>query len=396
VKGDAPACHPPMPLPLLPLLLLGSAVLPAAAAARLPNIVLIMSDDQDGNVVRQDYADYLPTHRYLKQHGTTFINHCADSPQCGPSRAATLSGRLPHNNGFLENGDSSGASVAAWMRLRNQTIGTFLTRAGYHTAVSVTISFSLFMPAALHSALDSSTPFRPQFAGKWVNGDGCSSMPLATDGSPTWSSWSQLCNTYNLYNSSWADPSAPNGLRIETGVHQSDSMARQAVAQMRAALKAHKPFYLHLAPVAPHESTCHGCAGRDRLACSALYPDDGGQIVPPDDPEGGGGFNYGLFGRPCPAFRHRHLFLNLTMPRNPSWNRTSNHPVSFTEWAKPLSAQDAVEIDRTWIVRLQALMSVDEMVKTIIDEISTLGVADKTYLFYTSGVTAVAPPQSGC
>ena len=96
------------------VMLTSCAALTAAFSANRPNIVLIMADDQDGNRVRQDYADYMPMHRYMRDHGTTFINHCADSPQCGPSRAATLSGRLPHNNGFLENGDTSGASIAAW------------------------------------------------------------------------------------------------------------------------------------------------------------------------------------------------------------------------------------------------------------------------------------------
>eukprot|EP01050_Picozoa_sp_SAG11_P007280 SAG11_NODE_600_length_8259_cov_6.574510_7_plen_569_part_00 len=340
-------------LALMASLVAADGAAPAPGPARRPNIVFIMSDDQDGNRVRQDYADYLPTHRYLRDHGTTFVNHCADSPQCGPSRAATLSGRRPHNNGFLENGDTTGASVAAWKRLRNQTIGAFLTAAGYHTA----------------------------FAGKWVNGDACSSMPLAGDGSPTWTSWAQLCNTYILYNSSYADPSAPGGLRIETGIHQSDSLAVQAVTQMHLALAASKPFYLHWTPVAPHESTCHGCGGPDRAACAALYPQDGGEVA---GNEGDGGENYGLFGRPCPAIRHRGLFLNLTMPRNPSWNRSSNAPVSFTAFAKPISAKQSREIDRTWIARLQALMSVDEMVAKIIAEIKSLGLEGSTYLFYTS------------
>lgn len=346
---------------LLPLAVVATASATAAASSSSgtpmrPNIIFIMADDQDGNRVRQDYADYLPTHRYLRDHGTTFVNHCADSPQCGPSRAATLSGRLPHNNGFLENGDTSGASIAAWNQLRNQTIGTYLTQAGYHAA----------------------------FAGKWVNGDACSSMPLTADGSPTWASWAQLCNTYILYNSSYADPAAPGGLRVETGIHQSDSLAIQAVSQMHLAIAASKPFYLHWTPVAPHESTCHGCDGahvherRDRAACASLYPKDGGEVG------GEGGENYGLFGRPCPAIRHRGLFLNLTMPRSPSWNRSSNAPVSFTAFAKYLSANESREIDRTWVARLQALMSVDEMVGKIIAEVKALGIEQSTYLFYTS------------
>ena len=75
--------------------------------AAAPNIVLVMnedqrrpsttSDDQDGNRQRQDYANCLPHHRCLRDQGAAFINHCADLPQCGPSRAATRTGRLPHN-----------------------------------------------------------------------------------------------------------------------------------------------------------------------------------------------------------------------------------------------------------------------------------------------------------
>ena len=116
----------------------GSSTGGIAVAPTRPNIVLVMSDDQDGNRQRQNYADYLPWHRFLHDHGTTFVNHCADSPQCGPSRAATLSGRLPHNTGFLENGDPSGASIVGWRKLRNQTIGTWLTKAGceYHIPYS--------------------------------------------------------------------------------------------------------------------------------------------------------------------------------------------------------------------------------------------------------------------
>ena len=94
------------------------------------------------------------------------------------------------------------------------------------------------------------------------------------------------------------------------------------------------------------------------------------------------------------------------MPRNPSWNRSSNAPVSFTAFAKFLSAvryssraclgksssfstfkheklstlkaqpllvsqNESIQIDRTWITRLQALMSVDEMVGKILAKVRT-------------------------
>ena len=61
-----------------------------------------------------------------------------------------------------------------------------------------------------------------------------------------------------------------------------------------------------------------------------------------------------------------------------------NFPVSFTAFAKPVTQNQSHEIDGTWRVRLQALMSVDEMVGTILDAITSLGIAKTTFFFYTS------------
>eukprot|EP00040_Diaphanoeca_grandis_P008602 m.45819 g.45819 ORF g.45819 m.45819 type:complete len:534 (+) comp20065_c0_seq3:226-1827(+) len=318
------------------VILLGLFLQNAFGSSRSPaNIILVMSDDQDGNL-RQDWTEHFPTHKYLKDNGASFPNHVADAPQCGPSRASTLSGRLPHNNGFLENGDASGASIRGWMRYRNNTIGSWLSRAGYHTG----------------------------FIGKWVNGDGCpNGQPLDALGAPTWTYFAMSCNTYVLYNTSYFDAASPTGQRIETGIHQSDSIGNQAIAQMNIAVSNAKPFYLHLTPVAPHESTCNNTG-------SGGYPE--------------GGDNYGDFGRPCPAFRHRGLFLNLSMPHLPNWNHTSDSPVSFNKWTQPISSNLSLTIDQTWRVRLQALMSVDEMVGRLITEIKVLGIEHNTYLIYTS------------
>ena len=140
---------------------------------------------------------------------------------------------------------------------------------------------------------------------------------------------------------------------------------------MRLAISVQKPFYLHLAPVAPHESTCHGCDGPDSVTCAKLYPADGDQ-------------NFGLFGRPCPAFRHRKLFLDRKMPHAPNWNRSSDYPVSFAAFSHFITANQSEEIDQTWQVRLQALMSVDDMVGTILDEVKALGIESVTWFIYTS------------
>lgn len=41
----------------------GTGTVQTVTGPARPNIILVISDDQDGNRVRQDYADFLPTHR---------------------------------------------------------------------------------------------------------------------------------------------------------------------------------------------------------------------------------------------------------------------------------------------------------------------------------------------
>ena len=95
----------------------------------------------------------------LKQHfqegGTRFNAHVADAPQCGvsaafassprrkpqtlllhaqPSRSSTLTGKLVHNHGYWINADPTYKTFVNWAGHNNNTVGTWLTAAGYHTA----------------------------------------------------------------------------------------------------------------------------------------------------------------------------------------------------------------------------------------------------------------------
>ena len=77
-----------------------------------------------------------------------------------------MQGRYPHNVGYLYNDDP--ASVAAWKAQENNTLGTWLTAAGYHTA----------------------------YIGKYVNG--CE--PSVPSGWSHWGGFSSSRGTYNYYN----------------------------------------------------------------------------------------------------------------------------------------------------------------------------------------------------
>ena len=84
--------HTPFALttPLL-LLLLQSL----ASATKQPNIVFILSDDQD---LLLGSLNFMPSiQKYLLQQGTSLSNHFTSTPVCCPSRSSIITGRFPHN-----------------------------------------------------------------------------------------------------------------------------------------------------------------------------------------------------------------------------------------------------------------------------------------------------------
>ena len=114
---------------LLAVLCIVRAAVPGHAAT--PNIILILADDLETDY-KQDRAALMPNLQRLRASGVTFAHHVAADPICGPSRASILSGRYPHGVGYRANLDVD--SLAAWRAVANNTGGTWLTRAGYHTA----------------------------------------------------------------------------------------------------------------------------------------------------------------------------------------------------------------------------------------------------------------------
>lgn len=73
----------------------------------------------------------MPNLKKLREAGVHLINHVAAQPVCGPSRSSLLAGRYPHNAGYIINDGNT--SIAAWTQNENNTIGTWLSEAGYYT-----------------------------------------------------------------------------------------------------------------------------------------------------------------------------------------------------------------------------------------------------------------------
>lgn len=83
--------------------LLAALVLPSPAAgesrAEPPNVVVIMTDDQDFRSM-----PVMPkTRRLIGREGVTFDRNFVNYPLCCPSRATFLTGQYAHNHGVLWN-----------------------------------------------------------------------------------------------------------------------------------------------------------------------------------------------------------------------------------------------------------------------------------------------------
>lgn len=102
-----------------------------------PNIIYIFSDDHStkaisaykNGVLAEQFPDLTPNIDRLAREGMIMNNTFCTNAICGPSRAAVLTGKFSHVNGFFKNergGDFDGSQ---------QTFPKLLQKAGYETAI---------------------------------------------------------------------------------------------------------------------------------------------------------------------------------------------------------------------------------------------------------------------
>lgn len=85
--------NPELQHPLDPKLSLNSA-------KERPNIVFILTDDQD---LQLDSLSYMPlTTKHLKKGGTFYKNHFVPTAICCPSRVSLWTGRFAHNTNVTD------------------------------------------------------------------------------------------------------------------------------------------------------------------------------------------------------------------------------------------------------------------------------------------------------
>jgi len=300
------------------VMLLAAAAPGVEEASARPNVVVIMTDDQDLKAMR--VMD--KTLRLLGRQGTTFKRFFATTPRCCPSRATFLTGQYAHNHGVR--GGSGGFATAAFKEFRDEnTLPVALKRAGYRTG----------------------------YVGKYLNGYGdTGSSPRYIP--PGWDSWRvpvrgtathQFGYTLNENRRLTRYGSRPSD-------YQTDVYARKALGFISGAAGGHRPFFLTVAPSAPH-----GERGLE------------------------------LPRSPRPAPRHKGAFEGKALPTPPSFNErdVSDKPYFVRRLAR-LNGADQRRLRERHQDRLASLLAVDDAVVKIVGELRRRGELPNTVVMFTS------------
>jgi arylsulfatase A-like enzyme len=279
--------------------------------SRKPNIVFVLADDLDCASIW-----YMPKLKSLiADQGVTFVNYFVSMSLCCPSRTATLRGQYGHNTQILGNTLPTGGFEKFYqMGEEKSTIAVWLQDAGYATML----------------------------AGKYLNGypERKNLMYIP----PGWTEWYSAMkgNAYSEYDYTLNENGRQVAYGNQPGDYGTDVYVHKAVDFIQRTTKDGKPFFVYLAPYAPH----------------APY---------------------------TPAPRHANLFPDAKAPLTPNYNEAdvSDKP-NYIRNRSLLSRQQMNTIDEDYRKRLQSLQAVDEGIEAIVNTLKANGQLDNTYIFFSS------------
>jgi arylsulfatase A-like enzyme len=323
-----------------------------------PSFVVIQTDDQTLDSLHATFTppggepiQVMPnTLALLEAKGVSLSRYYVSYPLCCPSRVSLLTGRYAHNHNVRGNVQPNGGFLGYSFRgANNHNIGTWLQGVGYRT---------------IH-------------VGKYLNGYGDEPYSTGAEVPPGWNAWHTTLKAdthhyfygYRLnnngvvggpYGDSGSWDTREYGKRDDFGcpvlaldgqpcLYETDVLNRIAVEEMWGT-PAEKPFYLQLDYTAPH-----------------------GDYRRPAGPE--------------PAPRHYNSFAGARLPHNRSEGVNEgnvNDKPRFIREAPFLSANELRTYRVYYEKQLEALRSIDEGVKQVVDTLGAMGRLRNTYIIFTS------------
>ncbi len=298
----------------------GESALARAKAQKLPNIVVIMTDDQD--VPSVDVA--MPkVQKLISGQGTTFSNYVVTTPKCCPARASYLTGQYGHNNGVLENNPGYEA-----LKQHKNVLPAWLQADGYRTA----------------------------HVGKFLNGyDRREGTKDGVKPAPGYDKWYAMLRPYRYYDYDVTK----NGEELHYGTSKRDYstgiLTKYAKQFVNHSAPRKKPFFLDLSYWAPHSERTQAKLTGDCNGSSIPAPKDLDAFSDAEAPE-------------PPSFDEADV------SDKPPWIR--NLP--------RLDDATRATVERDYRCRLASLVDVDRGVGQIYKRIKRAGDLDNTVFIVTS------------
>jgi N-acetylglucosamine-6-sulfatase len=281
----------------------------AGTSAAQPNIIFILTDDLDyASAFKMPQITSL-----LAEQGTSFEQAFTSQSLCCPSRATILTGLYAHNSGIKGNKPPDGG----FEKFRDEG----------------------FEEDTIATRLQEEGGYRTAYFGKYLNG-----YPAGdpTHVPPGWDEWYGKLNEQKLYDYSINENGEVVSYDSETRDFFTDVLSNQATDFVERAASEDQPFFMHVAPTAPH-------------------------------------------GPATPTERHEGTFADEEVPRPPSFDEedVSDKP-SWRQETERFSEEEISEIDAYHRQRLESMLAVDEMVGSLIGELEATGELENTYIFFTS------------
>lgn len=296
--------------------------LPATATAKPepPNVVVIMTDDQDF----RSMSAMPKTRRLIANAGTRFDRSVVNFPLCCPSRATLLTGQYAHNHGVLWNNWPYGGYR---MLDGSETLPVWLGRAGYRT---------------IH-------------IGKYLNEYG---EQDPTEVPPGWDDWHGGVDpsTYDYYGMTLNHNGRLKTYPRTERNYSTNVYTRLADRAIGDASKSGKPFFMNLAPNAPHT-----------VAIESGATMEGSPALPPP--------------------RYADVYADREMPIYPSFNEAdiSDKPTTLSAYfPTQMTEQQALELQDHWRGRMGSLLGVDDMVAEVVGKLRRTGELEDTVIVFTS------------